>query len=368
MRVAHIVSTYPPYRGGMGNVARELAQRTVDVGFEVRVLTPAVTDHEETRHVRAGLRYGNAAWCPSIGHQLIDGRYTIAHLHWPFIGTLGMVLRWRRRYPNRRLVVQYHMDLVATGARGAAFSSYVKRALPNVVSVADAIVATSRDYAEHGALAEHIETLGDRFMEIPLGVDAERFTPQVGNRQPGPFRLLFVGALDVAHAFKGLPLLLEAIERVPRVQLCIVGDGPLREKYEARARTIGIEERVTFLGSVSDEDLPQTYLNSDVVVLPSTARSEAFGLVLLEGMACGKPVITSELPGVRTVVSDGEAGLLIEPGDVQALERCIIALRDDLDRVARMGAAARARVVKQYTWKNVAHQWRALYDQILKAR
>ncbi|MBI4142290.1 glycosyltransferase, partial [Candidatus Uhrbacteria bacterium] len=126
MRIAHVVSTFPPYHGGMGNVAREIAERTAAAGHEVVVVTPRqgimnqesrMRDRDRShdsvfmiQYSRPLARIGNAAWCTGICGILERARVDVVHLHWPFIGGVGAVLRWRLRDARRRLVVQYHMD------------------------------------------------------------------------------------------------------------------------------------------------------------------------------------------------------------------------------------------------------------------
>jgi glycosyltransferase involved in cell wall biosynthesis len=357
----------------MGNVAREIAERTAVRGEVVTVVTSrtrradaGIPNSEfRIRHCAPLLRFGNAAWCPSIGRALEELQPDVVHLHWPFIGGIAPVLAWRRRNPKRRLVVQYHMDLLASGWRWPLFWTYPRWALPRMLAAADRVVVSSFDYAQHGALARYVRGL--RIVEIPLGVDVERFAPyphppapplpqgggetigfspsrKEGEREGVGIAVLFVGGIDRAHAFKGVHVLLEAIARTPDARLRIVGDGDLRVTYERRARVLGIADRVMFLGAVSDAELPDVYRSSDVLVLSSTARSEAFGLVLLEAGASGIPVIASDLPGVRSVVVDGETGFLVPPGDVATLANRLGVLAHDRDRARRMGTAGRTRV------------------------
>ncbi len=181
-----------------------------------------------------------------------------------------------------------------------------------------------------------------------------------------PLRVLFVGGLDRAHAFKGVAVLLKAVSRVPAAQLFIVGDGDLRSTYEEQTRALGIADRVTFLGAVSDADLPAVYRSANVLVLPSTVRSEAFGVVLLEAMASGVPVIASDLPGVRTVVVHEQTGLLSPLGDAAALAEHLTTMVRDPERVHQMGMAARRRVEERYTWDRIIDRWLEVYLEVTK--
>jgi glycosyltransferase involved in cell wall biosynthesis len=293
----------------------------------------------------------------------------------PFLATPPTIhsqfrTKLRKESHGRRLVVQYHMDLVGDGWRGAVFAAYQRWVLPRVLAAADRVVVSSLDYARHGALAPYIKQLGERLVEIPIGVDVERFKQNAERKTQNaePFTVLFVGGLDRAHVFKGVPVLLDAVARTVGVQLHVVGDGDLRPVYEQRARELGISDRVEFLGSISDDELPDIYRSADVLVLPSTSRSEAFGVVLLEAMASGIPVITSDLPGVRTVVADGETGFVVSPGNAQSLVQRLQALAGDRSLCRQMGMAARERIEKCYRWNAVMDCWQALYQSVWNNR
>jgi glycosyltransferase involved in cell wall biosynthesis len=180
--------------------------------------------------------------------------------------------------------------------------------------------------------------------------------------------VLFVGALDRAHYFKGMPILLAALARLqqdPHVRLLVVGDGDLRPAYQRQAQTLGVGDRVVFCGRVSDRELPAHYRLADLLVLPSTTMGEAFGLVLLEAMASGKPVIASNLPGVRSVVSDGVDGLLFKPGDVRDLAERIDTLLADPQRRQRMGERGRVKVEEKYAWPRVIPRLVKTYGEVL---
>ncbi|MBI2482557.1 glycosyltransferase family 4 protein [Candidatus Uhrbacteria bacterium] len=371
MRIVHAVSTFPPYRGGMGNVAQELALRAIAQGHEVEVVTPGRANGSHAvlplSPAIPWLWYGNAAWCPGMGRTITRRAPDVVHFHWPFIGGAASVLAWRRRAQGR-LIVQFHMDLVAQGMRKWLFGGYQWWSLRRLLSAADRVVVSSWDYACSGALAAHLPKLGSRCVAIPLGVDGHRFAPDPTQSRPRVCTMLFVGGLDRAHAFKGVPVLLDACAMVPDVQLRIVGDGDLRAALQEHARMRGIADRVEFLGAVTADQLPMVYRSVDAVVLPSTARSEAFGLVLLEGMASGVPAIASDLPGVRTVIEEGVTGFLVPPGDVRALAERIRACVIHRSRLREMGARARERVMVSYTWAALAQQWTTLYDDVCHTR
>ena len=144
----------------------------------------------------------------------------------------------------------------------------------------------------------------------------------------------------------------------------MIGDGNLRSSYESLAQRLSISDRVSFLGKLSSEELPAAYQSSDVLVLPSLLGAEAFGLVALEAQSSGIPVIASDLPGVRTVVADGESGILVPSGDVEALADAILRLESDKELRANMGIAGRKRVLDRFTWSRHVQELLEIYRSL----
>ena len=178
---------------------------------------------------------------------------------------------------------------------------------------------------------------------------------------------MLVAGLDVPHYFKGVELFIQAVLELPAiVKGLIVGDGNLRSTYEQQVHKLDGENRILFAGRVSDAELPDYYRLADVTVLPSLTMGEAFGLVLVKSMACGTPVIASNLPGVRTVVDDGRDGYLVQPGDRADLQTGLNRILS-LPSAARqaMGAAGRRKVEQHYTWAKAGERLETIYRQLL---
>lgn len=345
MRVAVVVSTYPPYPGGMGNVAYAHAEALRRAGHDVTVLAPGIG-------LRPLYRIGNAAVVPQLLWRLIG--FDVIELHVPFFGGAEWVWLWKRLFGRgTRLVIMYHMDTVGRGPAAAVFATHRNLFLEPLLKAADRIIVTSRDYLV-SSLASYL-TEDPRIREVPLWVEAERFTPDPSKRDVKT--AIFVGGLDSAHYFKGVDILLEAFSKtlasVPDARLVIVGDGDLRGTYERRAKELGLAGNVRFAGKAPDAELRDLYIRSLFHVLPSVDRSEAFGLVTLEAAASGIPSVVSDLPGVRAVVEQGKTGLIVPPGDASALSEAMTGLFLDPDRAAGMGAAARERVLARYARRQV---------------
>lgn len=388
MKIAHIVCSYPPYYGGMGTVALETVRVLLERGHEVEVITPfygQFPEREEqyepeikeqidlAKRITPTLQYGNAARMPNLERELET--YDLVHLHYPFFGTAGAVRKWKLKHPDVPFVVTYHMDTRAGGWKGLIFKLYAKYYLPKMLDVADCILASSFDYIESSDARIHYLEHKEKWRELPFGVDTNRFAPREKPvdlflkhlLDPTLPTLLFVGGMDAPHYFKGITVLLKAFAELQRqgvsVQLMLVGDGELRTQYEMQAKVLGIEKSIRFVGRVSHEELPSYYNAADAVVLPSIHQGEAFGMVLLEAMASGVPVIASELPGVRTVVMHG--GYTVPKNDPQALADQIAAYVSDSSLKKTLGTRAREAVLKQYAWKSIGKSLETVYNTLV---
>lgn len=380
MKIAHIVCRFPPYYSGMGNVVFELANAQIRRGHEVRVYTPQFevpteADNELATRLKPGFKYGNAAWLPGLSREL--SQFELVHLHYPFFGTANLVRRWKKRNPTIPLVVTYHMDNRAQGWLGLFFKYYAAFWLPKILEVADALHSASFDYLAVSDAKNLYKQKPSQWFEIPFGVDTVRFAPRGrpvdwlagAGLNPHAPTILFVGGMDRAHFFKGVPVLLDALTLVKNsgllVQALLVGDGELRGEFEARAIGLGITDRVRFLGAVPEANLPAVYNAADLLVLPSTTRGEAFGMVILEAMASGLPVIATDLPGVRTLAL--EAGTVVEPRSVPDLADALYSYFARAHDQTGWGAKARQVAEQKFNIDIISDQMITLYETAIRA-
>ncbi|MGB1249187.1 MAG: glycosyltransferase family 4 protein [Candidatus Promineifilaceae bacterium] len=372
MKIAIVTATYPPYHGGTGNVCRSHARELAQLGHEVHIWTAARkrknadADHAITVHIlKPLLTIGNGFLLPQLLWRL--RRFDIIHWHYPFFG--GEIVALAAKLTRTPLVVTYHQDVILGGLLGKVAAVMEGTLGRWALQSADLTLFTSHDYAQHSKVrrflaAEKVDTL-------PNGVDLARFiAPSITTPLPqhdAPFIALLVAGLDAAHYFKGVTQFLNAIAKVKGIQGVIVGSGNLREQYELEAQQLDIGSRVTFAGRVSDAELPAQYHQASVTVLPSTTMGEAFGLVLVESLASGTPVIASSLPGVRTVVADQVDGFLVQPNDVVDLAEKLRMMRD-LSAEARqqMGMAGRQKVKRLYGWKEIGRNLANTYKRLIE--
>ncbi|HYE59731.1 MAG TPA: glycosyltransferase family 4 protein [Candidatus Kapabacteria bacterium] len=395
MRIAHIVCSFPPYFGGMGNVVFQTANELMNLGHDVVVYTPQYYERKEIRskeaepartheplleetidHVKRltpQLQYGNAAYIPDLAKELDE--MDIVHLHYPFFGTAHLVRRWKLRHPDRPLVVTYHMDTHAPGWKGLIFKLYARYWMPRILGTADVLIGSSLDYIKASDARGLYAQYPQKWIELPFGVDTDRFkprekTPQLrelyGLRNDVPV-LLFVGAMDQAHYFKGVPVFLDALLLLKKhgfpFQALFVGDGDLRSQFEAKAKWLGLSDTVRFTGYVSDDELPLHYNLGDLFILPSIHQGEAFGLVLLEAMASGVPVLSTDLPGIRRIADEG--GKVVEPRNPAALADAILGYFNPANNQADWRRMVRTIAEEKYSWGPIASKLSHLYKELV---
>ena len=375
MRIAQVVSVFPPYAGGIGNVAFEEAKKLAERGHEVVVFTPDYgqrlrldVSNFEIQYLAPLFRYGNAALCPSIMNQLSG--FDVVELHYPGFGLAEFV--WWAKVLKRfsgKLILRYQMDVVGKGWLGKFFRWHTKYILPKILDAADKILVTSADYAEHSVIKDYYQHWWQRFTVLPLGVDLEMFCPRPKSEEllkkhalsQDDKILLMVCGLDKAHYFKGVDIALEAVKSIhdKNIKLLVVGDGELRFELENMAVNMGLVEEVRFIGRALRGELPLYYNLADLFLLPSIDKSEAFGLVVLEAMASGKPAVVSNLAGVRTLTNNQEFGFVAQVmNPVDLAEKIKTALNYGFDE-----REIRTWVEDNYSWNKVIDELERIFKE-----
>ena len=365
--ILHAAKLYPPMGGGMETVLRDLCDGTAGE-WNVRVV--AASDRATTVRERCGgvdvvraATYGKAASvpiCPSLPFELWRRRADCVVLHEPnpIAGTALFL-----HTPAPRLVVWHHSDLVRPSWAPATYGR-VQRAL---YRRADCVIVSSPALAADSALVRHAR----RVAVIPFGVELSRYSRvdeasrSRTNRRlaavPGP-RLLFVGRLVY---YKGLEVLLDAMSLF-QGSLVIAGEGPLDGALRTLVAEKRLADRVLFAGRVADADLPAYYQACDVFVLPSIARTEAFGVVQIEAMAAGRPVVSTNLPtGVPWVNQDGVSGLVVPPGDASALGAALHSLMSDAALRQRLGDGALRRAQAVFSRERMVATFKNVVDTVV---
>lgn len=278
-------------------------------------------------------------------------RPDVVHVHEPLLPPVSWAAVRSAKALNIPVVGTFH----AHYAEGCFHYRIFRRALTPFFRALDARIAVSE--AARKTVAEHFP---GRYRIIPNGVDTERFRP--AGRERGPGKVLFVGRAD---GRKGLAVLLrafpEVLEAVPEARLVIVGTRPTDVRVPKKLLS-SVEVR----GVVGGEELIRTMHAASVLCAPSTG-SESFGMVLLEAMAAGLPVVASDIPGYDSVVTDGDDGMLVPPGDPGALAGALTELLRDPSRRARLSEAGLA-TARRYDWRRVAGEIEGVYLEVCGPR
>ncbi len=368
-RILHIYKDYYPVLGGIENHLRTLAEAQAARGHSVAVLV--TSRHRQTyqiemngvRIIFAG-RLATAASTPlslALPFCLRREQADLIHLHFPYpMGDLAHWLAGR----SRPTIITYHSDIVRQKNLLRFYAPLLRRTLER----ADRIVATSPRYIE---TSPYLAPRAAKCVVVPYGIHPERFE-RVDPAQVAALRepyheplLLFVGQL---RYYKGVEFLIRALPQV-RAHAWLIGSDTTtrRAELEALAQTLGVAERVTFLGE-QDAKLPAYFRACDVFVLPSIERSEAFGIVQLEAMAAGKPLVSCDVgTGVAWVNQHEITGLVVPPRDPAALAAALNRLIADAALRARLGAAGQQRVHSEFTVGKMVDRIEAVYQTALNS-
>lgn len=369
MRVVHAAKFYPPALGGMETLVQSLCDGTAR-DWDVRVVAANESRQtvEETcglvQVVRAGSagRLASVPLCPSLPLHLWRSRADCVVLHEP--NPIAGTSLWIRT-PARRLVIWHHSDLVRPWWAPHTYGQ-IQRLL---YRRADCVIVSNPVLASRSPLVRQAR----RVAVIPIGIDTERYATLDASQNArvetirataqGP-RALFVGRFVY---YKGLEVLIEAMQQCPGT-LLLAGDGPLEDRLRLWAAQCGVASRVQFVGRVPDRDLPAYYHASDAFVLPSIADTEAYGIVQIEAMASGVPVVSTNLPtGVPWVNQDGVSGLIVPPGDANALAAALRRLFENPALSRTLGEQGRRRAHAVFRREQTTESFKELVETTVRA-
>lgn len=363
-RVVHIGKFDPLTYGGIETHLRVLApglSRSIDVRLLVanNRRVSEETDLDGVSVLRAGtlFRFASTPFCPAMIPATRSGGADLLHLHLPNPAAILVYLASKHRGP---LVVSYHSDTLRHKTLARMFEPLLIKTLKRC----DAIVASSQDYVDNSAILARFK---ERCHVIPYGIqvsDFDRCDPaaiRAIRKSHGGRIVLAVGRLVYYKGFKHLIRAMRTID----AKLLIVGQGPLLEALQQEIADCGVGDRVAILRGIGD--LMPYYHAADVFALPSTNCTEAFGIVQLEAMACGKPVVNTSLrTGVPSVSLSGVTGLTVPPAEPEALATAINLLLDNPELRLRYGQAARRRVDQEFGDELMTERMLQLYRNVLK--
>ncbi len=373
MKLLHVGKYYPPQVGGMETVLENMASGLLAAGQDVSVVVAGQSPMDRTGpldlsggrqvHLLRLATFGVVNSQPltpglysSLRREIHRFRPDLIHIHLPnpLLAMNWLALAYG---PERRglppMVVWHHADITRQKWGRILAGPVVRSCLRLSAGIAvssSSLLAGSRDLAP----------VRDKVRVIPFGIDPSPWT-DVRPAHDGPF--LFIGRLV---RYKGLDILLEAVSQVPDARLILVGEGPLREELAGRIRSLGLVDRVELAGFLSRADILEIMACARGLVLPSVDASETFGLVQLEAMAAGLPVVAADIPtGVSEVGVPGETCLLAAAGDSSGLAAVLGRLQADSGRCARLGENGRGRFLARFSREGMTSSLLDWYEEIL---
>ena len=351
VRVALVTPRFPPDIGGMEQYVGWSARVLDRAGLDVTVVTTG-RSRRTTREEWHGLpviRLGTWAtlsntpvsplWPVQLRRLLTQLEVDVVNAHAPVPG-IADVAAFVSPAP---VVMTYHSGSLVKGGHPVdpLLRAYERRVLPRVFDRCAGHVAVS-PVAANATRAARL---------VPPGVDSTKFTPPAAG-SPRTQRVLYVGRVERTSRWKGLEVLVESLSRlcaqVPGVTLGVVGTGDDVAHLQRLAQRLGVDDRITWHGAADHGELPEHYRRAAVTVLPSLTESESFGITLVEAMASGCPVVASDVGGIPFVVRDRVDGLLVPPGDPDALADALAAVLLDPDRAALLGRSGRQAAVSRW--------------------
>jgi glycosyltransferase involved in cell wall biosynthesis len=376
-----VVPHFHPRTGGVENYVLNIGAQLVLLGWQVVIVTTGTFEGEEGTTV-AGMKvyrlpvtvmFSNTPvgihWRRELSQifQLERPDVINAHMPVPYLADVA-----RRASGSTPFVLTYHNDLHKESLIENAMVGLLQRTLiERTLRLSSMIIATSELYVRESPYLRKYES---KIKIVPPGVDLARFNPNVIVRHElaasyaGRRVVLFVGSLSKSQRHKGLDVLIRAFARIradsPDVVLVVVGQGDGIERYKALASSAGVAADVHFAGSVDDDELAQYYKLATVFAMPSTDRSEGFGMVYAEAGAVGTPVIGARVGGVPSSVKHGVTGLLVKPKSGDELCQALRDLLDDKALAKRLGEAGAARAKAEFAWGPLAERTSDIFKEL----
>ncbi len=369
MRIAQVTKYFHPHRGGIESNVLGISEGLADREQDILVLTSNIPRAVQTEEIsgitilrsRSFFTFYNDPFTPGIFINLLKEDYDIIHLHLPdpFNSVYALLASRIRKKP---LYVTYHADIIKNRWYHIPFKLAYGVFSYQVLKAASKIIATTPDYVKDSQIPKKFR---DKVLIVPNFVDSGKYIPELSGYRivkehslENKKVIFFLGRLV---PYKGIEYLITAYKKVKEEvkdsALVIAGNGPLEPELKKLAADLRLED-VTFT-TANEDDIPEYYAACDVFVLPSITRQEAFGIVLLEAMSSGKPVISTKISGMPYVV--GDAGIVVSPKDSDALAAAIIRILTDKNLRVGMGRRARERVEKEFNKECAAEKTLKVY-------
>ena len=386
MNTLMVSSYFYPDGGGAEKYAYNIAKRLVESGNNMTVLCSNQENKQKediisnirvirlkpdfkisTVPIKLGLLYKMQKLVRNNDFDLIN-----INFHLPYYPDITALLSKVCKIP---CVLTYHNDIVKGGLLMNSVAQIYNYSVNHAVLYSMDLIITPSPYCYNES--KFLKPFKDKVVWIPPGADIEKYSVEKLFKLHEAYSIsesskivLFVGVMSKADTHKGVDQLVKSFKKVLKevrddVYLILVGKGDMIPEYKKTCENLGILDNVIFTGFVDENKLIEYYKSSDVIVLPSTTIQEGFGMTLIEGNACGKPVIGTRVGGIQYVIKDGETGLLVPPKNPDALANAIIKLLEDEELSQKMGINGRKLVEEKYTWERIAKMTEKVYNEVI---
>ncbi|HSW96458.1 MAG TPA: glycosyltransferase family 4 protein [Candidatus Saccharimonadales bacterium] len=387
MKIIIVIPYFYPSIGGLQNYALNIAKGLQKLQHEVIIIT---TNHKEKKYLIETIENLKVYRLPisfvisntPINIKWFNYIYTIiekekpdivnGHTPVPFIAEVAAFVTKIKKIP---FVMTYQNDLIKDNIALKMIIGfyYFLFGIP-ALNISTKIIASSQYYVKN---SEYLKKYQKKIEIISPGVHLEEFSESSLNKNKlkniikqytDKKILLFIGQLDKTHEHKGLSYLITSLvdmrKKNEQIHLLVIGKGNNIQKYKGLVTQLQLVNNVTFVGFVSDDDLPYYYNKADIVVLPSYNKSEGFGMVLIEAGASKKPVVASAIGGIPYVVKDGVTGFLTKPKDSTSLYKAILTILNDNALSKKMGNNNYKWVQENFTWDKQIEKTNILFKNL----
>ena len=377
MKIVQTNKAYYPKVGGIETTITNLSEGLVkNHNVSVEVLT--CNNQRSIEYVKKKLNGVEVTYLPTFGfvaslpisvayfNSLSRLTGDILHVHEPFPwADLSYLFSQKIRKNFSHLVVSWHSDIVRQKWALSIYRPFIH----NFLSYADKILVSNKNLIES---SEFLPDYKSKCGVIPIGTNLNwlkqsgtriKFVNRIREKYGTPL-ILFVGRLVY---YKGANYLIDAICKIPAVSLVIIGSGPLEKELKIQITRLNLQGRVHILPEVEEETLHSFYEACDIFVLPSVEKSETYGIVQIEAMACGKPVICTELKTGTTFINQHEkTGLVVPPRDSKLLAEAIKKLVHNNSLRCELGENAKERAMNEFTAEKMVDRTYNVYNELLK--
>ncbi len=357
--------------GGVDKYVLNLSQELVNRGHSVKVVCAdepksnlTEIDGINVQRLNYIGKIRNTNITLGLFFALLKENFDIIHTHFPtpWSADISMIISFLKRKP---LILTYHNDAVTAGKLKVLVKIYNRVFLKLLLKGSTKILITQPEYINR---SKYLYKYKNKIEIIPNGIDTKIYFQKNINKIPN--QIFFLSILDRHHTYKGLDCLIKAIKivrtKIPDIRLIVGGSGELVEEYKTLTKGLGLEKNVEFRGFIESNKLVDLYNQSELFVLPSTGIQEGFGIVLLEALACGTPVIATNIVGIAKEIKDNKCGIIIPCNDAKKLAQAIIRIIKNINLQKKMIIKGKLLIQDKYDWNKIVKMMENLYLHVIR--